>query len=365
MTEPLTSHTTRARDSQCSVNLANLKGLVSTSVVDSLVQAPGGTDPSIQSPVRRDHSQNPLVMPNPPSELKCPPPSAGPPAQIHQNEIATAIATRQQPASAPPAPQRPNIQCGVVASQFLPPLPKSIGFSDFFPLLDASVVLAIMTHELHPGDLWKLDTRDSAVNRHTSLTRTLYVSARSGTSPSPAHGTAKDPAAQLKRFPTLNALLVPLTVYFRIVQAFLSFCLPFPGQSGSTSTQEPAHGPYMAFTVSNAIHAYLAHLVDLEERYDWPVVLAYHMCFHERRRVQMAVARGSGRGGPEVLDAWGQADGELMAKLLFGREKNRAVQCSVDTTAWIKDQLAARGYGTAESVAVKKKKGKKGKKGGE
>ncbi|KAF8213731.1 hypothetical protein K438DRAFT_1957083 [Mycena galopus ATCC 62051] len=57
---------------------------------------------------------------------------------------------------------------------------------------------------------------------------------------------------------------------------------------------------------------YVAHLIELEELYQWPAVVEYHMQFHNKRRQDMVL---------DEYSPWMVADRELINKLLIGRQK--------------------------------------------
>ncbi|GLB42798.1 hypothetical protein LshimejAT787_1202470 [Lyophyllum shimeji] len=222
-------------------------------------------------------------------------------------------------------PQRTE---GMLGDSSPPQAKKHPSIPDLFPLLEPSLLSAITRHDLPPTELWQLDTRASATDRNANLN--LLVPSTSTAVP---NASAKAAVSPLQRFPTLNSLLIPLTTYFRVLHASVSSALTaafspmvfLSSYANPDATPNPT-GPDTLRVVTDATQAYVAHLLDLEEQYEWDAVLAYHLAFHERRRVAMAVARGSDvRGcGAEGFKGWGVADGELIALYLFGREKNSA-----------------------------------------
>lgn len=96
-------------------------------------------------------------------------------------------------------------------------------------------------------------------------------------------------------YPTLQSLLVPLTIYFRVLQAWIAVS----GDAEATRV------------VGEAALRYNMHILDLQGQYQWPAVVRYHMHFHERRRVDME--RGD-------YSKWAVGDRELLHRLLGDQE---------------------------------------------
>lgn len=130
-------------------------------------------------------------------------------------------------------------------------------------------------HEFHPIDLCKLDShfRNKAdVERLESAT--------------PCVGG-------LKEYPSLHSLLIPLSTYFAVLQAF-------------SASAGDAHA---TFLIGLSAARYTAHLLDLHQNYEWTAVVQYHMQFHLHCRQEMLNGSYSG---------WAQPDQLLMSQYLFG-----------------------------------------------
>ncbi|KAJ7451162.1 hypothetical protein FB451DRAFT_1284888 [Mycena latifolia] len=97
-------------------------------------------------------------------------------------------------------------------------------------------------------------------------------------------------------YPTLQALLMPLSVYFRVLQAWVAV------SRDAEATR----------IVGEAALRYTMHVLELHEKYQWPFVVQYHLQFHEMRRLDM------NRGD---YSKWAVGDRELKNRLLMGRER--------------------------------------------
>ncbi|KAJ6610431.1 hypothetical protein B0H10DRAFT_1643772, partial [Mycena sp. CBHHK59/15] len=148
-----------------------------------------------------------------------------------------------------------------------------------FPTIEAGMLLDIARHELKPVDLFKLDSR---FRDKFDVERTEDSKARTG--------TAKD-------YPSLHSLLIPLTTYFRVLQAFAASA----GDTASTRL------------IGDGAGWYTAHLLELHQRYEWSAVVQYHMQFHLIRRREMADGDYSG---------WGHTDADLMNQYLYDRHRS-------------------------------------------
>ncbi|KAG6853809.1 hypothetical protein C0991_001260 [Blastosporella zonata] len=241
--------------------------------------------------------------------------------------------TPRKQASLPKRPSpAPNMRPSQVFSSPSPSVDNSSSvfrsLREMFPYIDSRLLLLVARHEIDPLELWKLDIRESARRRNTELTSSMFEPSSSS---APISSIMDD---MLRQFPTLNTLLVPLTMYFRIIEASLSLTL----YASRTNILELQHIPSPALhntflrvmadtfthlvSASHVTQAYIAHIADIDEYYDWSAVLAYHMAFHEKRRAEMAVARGQGKD-ETAFRKWAQSDEELTALYLSGRKKSQ------------------------------------------
>ncbi|KAJ7139512.1 hypothetical protein C8R44DRAFT_535710, partial [Mycena epipterygia] len=137
-----------------------------------------------------------------------------------------------------------------------------------FPTIQQpNLILEIVRHEFKPMDLARLNPRR------------CWDQFEGGCS--------------LKDYPSLQSLLLPLTMYFRVLQAWVS-------ASGDAQATR---------VVGECALRYTAHLLDLVEQHPWPTVMQYHMQFHQKRRVDMD--RGD-------YSQWGVGDRGLINRLLDG-----------------------------------------------
>ncbi|KAJ7654206.1 hypothetical protein B0H17DRAFT_846133, partial [Mycena rosella] len=123
-----------------------------------------------------------------------------------------------------------------------------------FPTIEAGMLLEIAKHELKPVGLFKLDSRfcDKFELERTEESKTCA-------------GTTRD-------YPSLHSLLIPLTTYFQVLQAFAAL-------SGDTTSMH---------IIRNSTGWYTAHLLELHQHYEWPAVAQYHMQLHLIHRHEMA-----------------------------------------------------------------------------
>ncbi|KAF8237877.1 hypothetical protein L208DRAFT_1245138 [Tricholoma matsutake] len=144
-----------------------------------------------------------------------------------------------------------------------------------FPAIETSVLLEIAQHESHPIDLCKLDLcfRNKVDVEHLEST-TSCVGA-------------------LKEYPSLHSLLIPLSTYFAVLQAFSA----------------SAGNAHATFLIGHSAACYMAHLLDLHQNYKWTAVVQYHMQFHLHCHQEMLNGSYSG---------WAQPNQLLMSKYLFG-----------------------------------------------
>jgi hypothetical protein len=171
-------------------------------------------------------------------------------------------------------------------------IPPSKSLPDMFPLVEAGTLLDIARHEFRPMDLRKLDSklRDKADDEGSASLATF--TSRPSTS---------------KDYPSLSAVIPPLTLYFRILTQFAA-----------------AHGGQISAVaaLSFGTLAYIEHLHALNLRYDWMAVLQYHMAFHGLRRREMINGDYTG---------WARSESELMTQFLWGHERKRSASGSASS----------------------------------
>ncbi|KAJ7785696.1 hypothetical protein B0H16DRAFT_1294204 [Mycena metata] len=141
-----------------------------------------------------------------------------------------------------------------------------------FATVPPATVSQIMRHDFDPMDLVKLNPRRC--------------------------WDAFEKGGALRDYPSLHSLLVPLCLYFSVLQAACAAS----GHAEATRI------------VGEAGLRYTAHLVELEEAFQWSAVVQYHMQFHNKRRQDMAIGDFS---------QWAFGDRELMNRLLVGRQRGR------------------------------------------
>ncbi|KAJ6519260.1 hypothetical protein C8R45DRAFT_950769 [Mycena sanguinolenta] len=140
---------------------------------------------------------------------------------------------------------------------------------NLFPNISPATLTKIVEHELKPMDLARLNPR----RRWDKF---------------------KD-GCSLSDYPSLHSLLVPICVYFSVLQAGVSVT------SGDVEATR---------IIGDSGLRYVAHLIELEELYQWPAVVQYHMQFHHKRRQDMVF---------DDYSRWRVADIELINRLLVGR----------------------------------------------
>ncbi|KAF9255529.1 hypothetical protein L218DRAFT_800551, partial [Marasmius fiardii PR-910] len=99
-----------------------------------------------------------------------------------------------------------------------------------------------------------------------------------------------------KDYPSLAALIRPLSLYFRIL-------VQFAATGGKMD---------VVAALTDGLLEYMDHLFDLDGQYDWNAVLLYHMKYHTLRRREMAAGNYEG---------WGVPDIKMMALHLVGRDR--------------------------------------------
>jgi hypothetical protein len=176
------------------------------------------------------------------------------------------------PVPAPTAPAQPSFPAFV--STDASPAGKSL--PNLFPSVETSVLLEIARHEFRPIDLCKLDSR---FRSKIDVERSDSAAPRTGA---------------FKEYPSLHALLIPLSTYFDVLQAFAASA----GDANAT------------FLIGHNAALYTAHLLELHQTYEWTAVVQYHMQFHLHRQQEMINGSYSG---------WGRPDQLLMSQYLFGR----------------------------------------------
>ncbi|KAJ6529934.1 hypothetical protein DFH09DRAFT_1370948 [Mycena vulgaris] len=116
------------------------------------------------------------------------------------------------PQQAPPPVAPAFVQPALPPFVAVPQSQSKSSLYALFPTIEAGMLLEIARHELKPVDLFKLDSR---FRDKFDVERTEESKARTG--------TAKD-------YPSLHSLLIPLTTYFRVLQAFAALA----GDTAST-----------------------------------------------------------------------------------------------------------------------------------
>lgn len=158
------------------------------------------------------------------------------------------------------------------APPFTAPTPTDTGESIFsvFYRIESSLVQAVITHNLQPLDIYKLQ---SGLSRE---------------------GSAKD------RYPDLASVLTPLRTYFRILITH--------AESGSSRA-------VIAQLARGAID-YEEHLTQLSRQYQWNAVLRYHEEYHLIRRFDM-LERSN-------YSSWGPPDTTLLGTILVAHPPLRS-----------------------------------------
>ncbi|KAJ7630393.1 hypothetical protein FB45DRAFT_1027619 [Roridomyces roridus] len=142
-----------------------------------------------------------------------------------QISIKSSISSKRQP-------QRPYQNMGWLNEQY--------------PHVAPHLILKVVRHQLEPLDVARLDPdRKETVFEHGCFW-TDHL--------------------------TIESLVAPLAIYFRILQSWVS----------ATSRNDDSEN-----LVSQCALAYIAHLHELNEHYEWVFVLQYHVSFHEKQRKLM------------------------------------------------------------------------------
>jgi hypothetical protein len=180
-----------------------------------------------------------------------------------------------------PAPVAEIYPPVVVPADSVPETPVSImhGLHDIstlhkmFATIPPAMITKIVGHEFKPMDLARLNPRrcwDKFVG-----------------------------GCSLRDYPSLQSLLVPICLYFSVLQAGVSVT------SGDVDATR---------IVGESGLRYTAHLIELEELYQWPAVVQYHMQFHNKRRLEMV---------HDDYSQWAVGDRDLINRLLVGRQRGR------------------------------------------
>lgn len=98
-----------------------------------------------------------------------------------------------------------------------------------------------------------------------------------------------------KDYPALHNLLIPLSTYFSVLQAFAA-------SSGDT---------HVTFVIGHGAARYLFHLMTLNQKYEWSAILQYHIHFHLNQCQEIT---GSYAG-------WARLDEMLLAEFCLGNVK--------------------------------------------
>ncbi|KAH0586186.1 hypothetical protein H2248_007445 [Termitomyces sp. 'cryptogamus'] len=125
--------------------------------------------------------------------------------------------------------------------------PAGKSLPTLFPTIKTSMLLDIAHHKFCPMDLCKLDPVSKF--RYADLDCTDSSNSR-------ITGT--------KDYPALHNLLIPLSTYFSVLQAFAT-------SSGNI---------YATFVIRHGTSKYMLHLITLNQKYGWSAVLQYYIHFH-------------------------------------------------------------------------------------
>jgi hypothetical protein len=168
-----------------------------------------------------------------------------------------------------------------------------------FPGIESTVLVAIAHHSFYPTHLYKLEPRW----RELLDSERLADAGKSRTT---------------KDYPTPNSVLAPLSIYFRVLTALAT--------AGKSADQ--------TFVIANAGLAYINHLMDLSEKYQWSAVVAYHLDFHLNQRQRMKDGDFTG---------WLHPDIDLQSKHLFNRQKSLGARLSGGSRATTSNSSGSSG----------------------
>ena len=242
---------------------------------------------------------------------------ASPPQRMHTEDLQAIIASLQTFFSkenketsgevAPPAPpasssaitfpppvEPPSRDPANLLPPFTPPhttnpsygassFPLALTFSD----IPAATLLAVVTHNLRLGDLYKLDSRLSSYD----LDPDDFTVASDG------NLQKKKQKALNKDYPTPSSLLVPLDRYFRILTIHLA-------QSNRLAC------------AAQYFWQYRLHLDICIATYEWVGVKNYHLRFFDHRVEQMRTG---------IYNSWGETDITLAGQYLYPYTKPAAL----------------------------------------
>ncbi|KAG5337015.1 hypothetical protein C0989_011204 [Termitomyces sp. Mn162] len=125
--------------------------------------------------------------------------------------------------------------------------PASKSLPALFPAIETSMLLDIAHHEFCPMDLCKLDSvsKFSCADMECTDANSLWITGS-------------------KDYPAFHNLLIPLSTYFLVLQAF-------------EALSDDAHA---TFLIGHGGARYISHLANLNQKYEWSAVLQYHIHFH-------------------------------------------------------------------------------------
>ena len=218
-------------------------------------------------------------------------------------QTALRVGANLPPAPAPPTPAPPVLAAPAPVPQafaapeaaqlaapgFVPPVSAnpaagaSSSLLSRFPMVEAAVITAIITHEFRATDLYKLDPQ----YRNRSERRVLALNGDT------LELHSGDTTA--KEYRSLTSIIVPLTVYFSILGAAIA----------------PHSAQDLGFIHSNFM-AYIGSLHQFAAEYSWTAVSAYHVDFFTARRREMQSGDYS---------RWGYTDVNIQSNCLLGRIK--------------------------------------------
>ena len=226
-------------------------------------------------------------------------PSISPQAAGNVIALLQSLLTLSNTVAPIPAMQEPVATRNVPLPPFVAAPSPFVGKSlhNQFPEIEAGMLLEIVHHDFKPDNLFKLS-----------------LQARDKTDPDRPESSKKT-SGPYAAYPSLHSLLTPLTTYFSVLQSFAA-------SSGDASA---------ASSIGVGGQRYIAHILDLHQRYEWLAVVEYHIHFHLRHRCEMADGNYNG---------WLQADPDLLNSFVYDRQRSTRAEGSRGLTKKdVKDQV--------------------------
>lgn len=256
------------------------------------------SEPSATSPpIPAEAVPEPDPVPPVPSVASLSPQAAGNVLALLQS-----LLTLSNTIAAVPTVQEPVVTRNAPLPPFVATPSPFVGKSlqNQFPEIEAGTLLEIVRHDSKPDDLFKLSLR-----------------ARDKVDPDRSESSKKI-SGPYAAYPSLHSLLTPLTAYFSVLQSFAV-------SSGDAIT---------ASSIGIGGQRYIAHILDLHQRYEWLAVVEYHIHFHLRRRCELADGNYNG---------WLQADPDLLNSYVYDRRRSARSEVSRgsagSTKKDVKDQV--------------------------